>query len=285
MQLADLWQRAIPPAPWHEGDNIPWNDPAFSARMLDEHLSQVHDAASRRGSTIDRQVDWIHQTLLRARPIAILDLGCGPGLYTSRLARLGHSCVGIDFSPAAIAYARATADEQQLDCRYLLEDLRSAIFGSGFGLAMCVFGEINVFARDQASALLRKAYDALAGGGLLLLEAHTYAAVQQIGERAPKWFTAESGLFAATPSLCLVEHFWHTEANAATTRYYVVELATSALTHYAQSFQAYTQMEYAELLRACGFSNVAFTPSLTGAPEPDQPDMLVVTARKPAGNA
>src|SRR5262249_54773791 len=151
-----------------------------------------------------------------------------PGLYTSRLARLGHTCVGIDFSPAAVGYARTTADAQQLDCRYQLEDLRRAAFGSGFGLAMCVLGEMNVFPRAQATAMLRKAYDALADGGLLLLEAHTCAAIQQIGERASSWFTSESGLFGATPYLCLVEHFWHAQASAATTRYYVVELDSGA---------------------------------------------------------
>jgi SAM-dependent methyltransferase len=281
MRLADLWRRAARPAPWREGDNIPWNDPAFSARMLDEHLSQAHDAASRRAVTIDRQVAWIHRALLHERPTAILDLGCGPGLYASRLARLGHSCVGIDFSPAAIAYARAAASEQRLDCRYRQEDLRGADFGSGFGLAMCVFGEINVFPRDQAAALLGKAYGALAGGGLLLLEAHTFAAVQQIGAGTPSWSTAESGLFGATPYLYLVEHFWHAEMSAATTRYYVIELASGALSRYAQSFQAYTQPEYTALLQACGFGEVAFAPALTGAPEPDQAGLLVITARKP----
>ena len=284
MQLAELWQRVMPPKPWQEGDNIPWNDPAFSARMLDEHLSQAHDAASRRSITIDRQVAWIHASLLHGRPTTILDLGCGPGLYTSRLAQLGHACVGIDFSPAAIAYARTTASRQQLTCQYQLEDLRSAAFGSGFGLVMCVFGEINVFPRDQASALLEKAYDALAGGGLLLLEAHTEAAIQQIGQGAPSWLTAESGLFGATPHLCLVEHFWHAKARAATTRYYVVDLATGALTRHAQSFQAYTQPEYTALLEACGFSDVSFAASLTGAPEPDQPELLVVLARKPVSD-
>ena len=90
MTLLDLASRAIPALPWHEGDNIPWDDPAFSVRMLREHLAQSHDAASRRAITINRQVDWLHRGVLDARPVAILDLGCGPGLYTSRLARLGH---------------------------------------------------------------------------------------------------------------------------------------------------------------------------------------------------
>ena len=48
MNLKDIVHRNQNPDPWAEGDNIPWNDPGFSARMLAEHLSQAHDAASRR---------------------------------------------------------------------------------------------------------------------------------------------------------------------------------------------------------------------------------------------
>src|SRR3954449_4200661 len=99
MHLADLVNRQFPPEPWAEGDNIPWHEPAFSARMLAEHLSQAHDAASRRAATIDRQVAWIDETIRHGRPAAILDLGCGPGLYSGRLAARGHTCVGIDYSP------------------------------------------------------------------------------------------------------------------------------------------------------------------------------------------
>ena len=109
MNLIDIIHRPANPVPYSEGEKIPWNDPVFSARMLREHLSQAHDAASRRFETIDKHVAWIHRTILAGRPAKILDLGCGPGLYASRLARLGHTCAGIDFSPASIAYAREQA--------------------------------------------------------------------------------------------------------------------------------------------------------------------------------
>ncbi len=109
MNLLDLVQRVPTPTPWSEGDNIPWNDPAFSMRMLREHLSQEHDAASRRTEKIETHIAWIHREWLPKRPSRILDLACGPGLYTSRLARLGHACIGIDYSPASIAYAEETA--------------------------------------------------------------------------------------------------------------------------------------------------------------------------------
>ena len=39
-KLVSIIGRQLPPTPWVEGDNIPWQDPAFSERMLVEHLSQ-----------------------------------------------------------------------------------------------------------------------------------------------------------------------------------------------------------------------------------------------------
>lgn len=96
--LTEVVERSLPATPWTESDNIPWNEPAFSRRMLDVHLDQAHDLASRRFEVVDRHLAWIHQALLGERPTRILDLTCGPGLYTSRLARLGHRCVGVDSS-------------------------------------------------------------------------------------------------------------------------------------------------------------------------------------------
>jgi SAM-dependent methyltransferase len=151
MNLLDLVRRSSSPEPWSEGDNIPWHEPGFSARMLKEHLSQAHDAASRRFEIIDRHVAWIHGQLLGGQPTRILDLGCGPGLYSGRLARLSHRCVGIDYSPASIAYATEQAEAEGLACTFVHEDIRTAEYGTGFGLAMLIYGELNIFRRRAAA--------------------------------------------------------------------------------------------------------------------------------------
>ncbi|HUZ03404.1 MAG TPA: class I SAM-dependent methyltransferase [Thermomicrobiaceae bacterium] len=280
MRLADLPARQIPPAPWAEGDNIPWYEPGFSARMLAEHLSQEHDAASRRAETIDRQIAWIHGSLLRGRPTSVLDLGCGPGLYSERLARLGHRCVGIDYSPASIAYARARAAAEGLDCDYRHGDIREAGYGTGFGLALLIYGEFNVFPPEQAARIVAGTYRALTNGGTLVLEPHTFEAVRRMGERSPTWYTATAGLFSATPHLVLREHFWDAVARVATIRYFVVEPADGSVTGHAQSLQAYTTDEYRDLLHAAGFVDVEFHPSLAGDYEANQRDFFAIVARK-----
>jgi SAM-dependent methyltransferase len=278
MQLLDLIDRTPVPIPWAEGDNIPWHDPEFSVRMLREHLSQSHDAASRRLDKIDRQVAWIHTLPLHEQPTHVLDLGCGPGLYSERLARLGHSCVGIDYSPASIAYAQDTAKHANLPCMYVCQDIRRADYGTGFGLVMLLYGEFNVFRLADAQLILGKARQALEAGGRLLLEPHTFSTIQKIGQQSPTWYTSRGGLFSSQPHLVLQENHWHTQHNVATIRYFIVDAATGQVTRHAQSFQAYTDEEYRSLLESCGFTAVEFFPSL-GEVHTDSPsELIAITA-------
>jgi SAM-dependent methyltransferase len=280
MNLTDLLNRSGMPEPWTEGEKIPWNDPDFSARMLREHLNQEHDAASRRFKIIDRQVEWIHHQVLSGVPTKILDLGCGPGLYTSRLARKGHSCSGIDFSPAAIKYANEMAQVDGLDIDYQLGDIRDIEFGGDYGLVMLIFGEFNVFRPSDSRLILDKIYTALGQGGYLLLEPHTYKCVQEMGESSPTWYTAQEGLFSDKPHLYLQENFWNHQKHVATSRYYVIDSQTMHIEHHAASVQAYTDIDYRALLIEMGYDEVEFYPSLIGIKDETQNDFFAILSRK-----
>ncbi len=280
MDVKDIVNRQSPPKPWAEGDNIPWHDPAFSERMLKEHLSQRHDLASRRFKTIDRHVEWIHRELLSERPSHILDLGCGPGLYLQRLAAFGHECVGIDYSPSSIAYAIDEATKRQRVIQYRQEDLRTADFGTAFDLVMLVYGELNVFTPADAGGILGKACGSLADGGILLLEVHTFDVIQQRGQQPPSWYSERSGLFSDAPHLCLQENAWDPSSRTTTTRYFVIDATTGEATSHAASYQSYTDDEYEALLADCGLASVVRHPSLTGLQNDKQEGLIVLVAKK-----
>jgi 2-polyprenyl-3-methyl-5-hydroxy-6-metoxy-1,4-benzoquinol methylase len=282
MNLLDVINRPSAPVPWQEGENIPWDDPDFSKRMLKEHLSQSHDAASRRSEKIDKHVEWIHRELLGGRRTRILDLACGPGLYTSRLARLGHECVGIDFSPASIEYARQQAANEKLRCTYVHDDIRGADYESEFDLIMLLYGEFNVFGPLDARAILRKVSQALSPDGILLLEPHTFAAVQRIGQSGRTWYSSKSGLFSEKPHFCLEERFWDESTHTATQRFYIADAAMRQVTSYAYTMQAYTTAEYESLLAHRGMEQVQFYPSLLGVKDPTQSDFVAIAAREGA---
>jgi SAM-dependent methyltransferase len=248
--------------------------------MLNEHLSQEHDAASRRFQTIDKHVKWIHNQVLKGNPTRILDLGCGPGFYTNRLVRLGHRCVGIDFSPASIAYAREQAEEAGLECTYIHQDIRTADYGDEYGLVMSIFGEFNVFRPREVRGILEKAYRALAPHGFLLLEPHTFEVVLKIGEQPSSWYLAEKGLFSDKPHLYLQENFWDAEDNVAIQRYYVIDAVSGEVAHHSASTQAYTNEEYRSLLAECGFGEVVFYPSLDGSAGSSESDLIAILSQK-----
>lgn len=273
MDLQLIIQRHPNLLPWAEGEKIPWNDPDFSRRMLREHLSQEHDAASRRAAKIRQQVGWIQRRWLPSTNARILDLGCGPGLYAAHLAERGHSVVGIDFSPASIAYA---LEQGLAGCQFILGDLRQVGFGAGYDLAMFIFGEFNVFRPLEARQILEKAHAALKPGGKILLEVSTFDAVEQLGNQPSTWYSAESGLFSERPHLCLMETFWDEDQAVATERFFIVDAETSAVTRYAASTCAYEEDQLTDLLESVGFQQVNVFPSLTGAADPNQPDEFMV---------
>lgn len=272
MNLDDIDKRPLPPAPWAEGENIPWSDPEFSHRMLAEHLNQGHDRASRRFETIDRQVDWIHRAVLDGTPTRILELTCGPGLYTSRLAKRGHTCVGIDYAPASIRYAQQTATRDSLACTYQLHDVREADYGAGYGLVMMVNGQFNVFRSRQARTILEKTYAALLPGGSLLLEPQRFSTVESTGRSGTAWYSCgeSGGLFHPGPHLCVTESFWHAEAQAATQRFYVIDTRTGQVTPHAMTTEAYTDEQVRAVLTGARFGNVRFFPSLVGVEVEDE---------------
>jgi SAM-dependent methyltransferase len=276
----DFTDREQPPKPWAEGEKIPWNEPAFSERMLLEHLSQEHDAASRRAEKIGRHVEWIHDHLLNRTPSSVLDLGCGPGLYATRLARMGHDVTGIDFSPASIRYAREAAKSDGLTCRFVLGDIRDADYAENHDLAMLIFGEFNVFRPGDASRILARAGSALTTGGQLLLEVYLEEAVRRIGSASETRQDLESGLFSDRPHEYVTQNFWDEATRTATLRFIVTDAETGAADRHAQTMQAYTEAEYREILRQSGFGSVDVIPSLTGEPDESERDLYCLVARR-----
>ena len=278
MDLYSILNRQTPPTPWAEGEKIPWNEPNFSRRMLQEHLSQNHDAASRRQTIIDRHVDWIFGTLLKGKPGRVLDLACGPGFYSNRLAQRGCDCVGIDFSPASIDYSRQHADG--LPIRYIEDSILNAEYGSGYDLVMLIYGELNAFHPGHARQILQKAAAAVKPGGCLLLEVSTFDSVKQ--RLAPaSWSTRQNGLFSDQPYLLLSEYFWDDALHIITDRYFVIDIATGAHTRITASHQAYTDEEYNAMLLKAGLGDVTFHADLSGDAG-ERAEIFPITARKPA---
>jgi len=170
------------------------------------------------------------------------------------LARRGHSAFGIDFSPASIEWAKSSAAEQSLDCEFVHDDIRQADFGTGFDLAMLLFGEMNVFTADDLRLIVRKARAALNPDGVLLLEPHEPGVIRVNFESNPTWSAQKSGLFSAQPHMLLEEGFWHDDEQVAVKRWYVVDAEQSEVEMFSQTVVEYTKNDLVKLVESEGFS-------------------------------
>lgn len=74
----------------------------------------------------------------------VLDLGCGPGLYSERLCRAGLTVTGVDYSRRSISYARARAAEQRLAIEYLYGDYLEVPFPSRLHAIFLIYGDFCV---------------------------------------------------------------------------------------------------------------------------------------------
>ncbi len=275
VELLQLLERPTPQM-W-SGSGLPWSDPEFSARMLREHLSQEHDLASRRTHLMDAYAAWIHDTVLGSRAGRILDLGCGPGLLTERLARFGHHCEGIDFAPAALEYARTIAAEHRLDCTYRLENVIDADFGSDRDLVSFIFGDLDTMPEADAARVLRRAFESLAPSGRMLLEVHTPAAVEGVGTGPASWSVQEHGLFSDHPHLLLSDAAWYPERGAAS-RFTVVHLATGDLDEHVVTTRALGDPGYDALIESVGGTVVDRFGDLSGHDRGPDDDFVVILA-------
>ncbi len=96
-----------------------WTDEYTSKQMLSFHLNEKVDISSRNAAFIERSVEWIASHFNVGAGTKIADFGCGPGLYTTRLAKKQADVTGIDFSKRSIEYAEGISEKKGLSIRYI----------------------------------------------------------------------------------------------------------------------------------------------------------------------
>lgn len=81
---------------------------------------------------------------LPARPRLILDLACGTGALTSRLAARGYDMIGVDLSPDMLSVARDNCPEGTL---LLCQDMRGFELYGTVGAVVCSLDSLNHLTR------------------------------------------------------------------------------------------------------------------------------------------
>lgn len=274
-QLARLAARPPRFAP-HEAPF--WDDPHIAQQMLAAHLDPATDAASRRPRTIDRTVAWLNEQLALRPGARLLDLGCGPGLYCMRFARLGLEVTGMDVSGTSLAYARAAAEEQGLAIEYIQADYLTLDAVKSFDAAVMIYFDFCVLPDDSRDELLRRIRRALKPGGVFAFDVTTPHR-RLPDDDASRWNVLLGGFWRPGPYLELTRTFLDAET-ATDVRQTLIVDPDGRTTVYRIWNQAYTPETIAAVLVAQGLRMRGLWSDLAGVPyEPGSSSLGVVADR------
>jgi len=161
-----------------------WTDEHTSKQMLACHLNEDIDVSSRKISFIDRSVEWIVSEFKIEKGFSIADFGCGPGLYTERLAKRGANVTGIDFSKRSIEYAKDVAAREQLGINYVNLNYLELETELRFDLVMMIMCDFCVLSPSQRHKILSIFRTILKPEGSVLLDVYSLPAYEQKKEIA-----------------------------------------------------------------------------------------------------
>lgn len=105
----------------------------------------------------------------------LLDIGCGTGNRTVRLAAPGRRIIGVDFRGDLIARAREAASERGVNYEMLdMLDIDKQFRGMTFDGMVCLGNTLVYLSVENILCLLERAYSLLARGGRLVIQTVNY---------------------------------------------------------------------------------------------------------------
>ena len=278
MNIELIKQLSKKPEPFTPGEPLFWDDPHISTQMLKVHLDPNTDAASRNPETIRKTVDWIISSLDLKTGDALIDLGCGPGLYTTRLAERGLKVSGVDYSRNSIAYARQKAKENNLEINYRYQNYLTLEDEALYDAALLIFGDYCPLSPEQRQTLLKNVQRCLKPGGHFVLDVTTPAHRKRYGNRN-SWYAVDSGFWKPGPHLVLDEGFEYPEQSIYLDQSIVIE-ENGKISVYRNWFQDYNRESITAELEAGGFAVKGVWNDLTGTPFTEDTEWIALVTQK-----
>ena len=113
----------------------------------------------------------------------VLDLGCGTGEMTERLAAAGYDLIGVDASPDMLEEAKEKQERSGHDILYLLQDMREfELYGTVRAVISCCDSLNYILEPEELLQVFRLVNNYLDPGGLFLFDFSTEVKYSSIGE-------------------------------------------------------------------------------------------------------
>ncbi|MDO4272049.1 MAG: class I SAM-dependent methyltransferase [Eubacteriales bacterium] len=194
------------PTLYKESEAAFWDDDHISKQMLIAHLDPDFDGASRKLDFIEKSVSWIKKIVPPQSYQSLLDIGCGPGLYTERFVTEGYTVTGVDFSRRSICYARHSARKAGLDIDYICKNYLALDIDKQFGLSTMIYCDYGALSTENRRIVLQNIYKHLKPGGKLLLDVFSMVQYNKFQEQQT-WELHKKGGFWREKEYVEVKNF------------------------------------------------------------------------------
>lgn len=258
--------------------DVIWTDPHIASRMLRNHLDPETDLASRRTQTIDQIVTWMEQKIGFSGKAAC-DLGCGPGLYATRMAERGAYVTGVDFSATSIEHARRDAAARGLNIGYRQDDYLTGDLPANQDVVSLIYGDLCTLSPNQRRGLYAKVRSMLSPGGAFVFDVFTTPQFAALAETSAYARNMMEGFWSPNDYFCFLNSFLYPAQKISLDRYLVVEGD--------RHFEIFNWMQYFDPqtitgeLREAGFDVEEILDVATGKPWLGAARELAVIARAP----
>lgn len=259
MKINNLLSKLEKPALYEKGTHLMWSDPWISEQLQETHLDPELDLATRKESSIKRTIDWIlsqSKSAPGSERKSILELGCGPGLYTERLAAMGHSVAGVDISRRSLRTARERAEKKGLSIEYRQSSyLELDPETDNYDLIYLIYTDICVLNPGEMALLVKWVHKALKPGGLFLFDVNNAIRMEEkVGSR--NWDVSEKGFWSDSPYLSLSDSIPYLEDKTILEQHLVITDAETRIYRFWMRF--FDRESLTDLLTPLGFEGLVF---------------------------
>jgi SAM-dependent methyltransferase len=274
--LSDILDYTRTPRLFEPGEKHMWDDDHISKGMLEAHLNPDNDLASRRHSSIEKEARYLSTTLFK-KGNKILDLGCGPGLYSSKLAERGMVVTGIDISERSLNYAKRFAAENNLDIDYQHMDFFDMDFAGEFDAVLQAHGEMCTFSDEERDRLLAKIRKALKHNGTFVCDLTMRGFRLKSGAKN-HWYISDGGFWRPGKHLVLEQGFDYPENDVWLDQYVVIDEKSTTI--YRTWIHEYTLSTWGPVLEKAGFQIEHIWNDLCGTPYSENGDWIAIVGKK-----
>lgn len=275
--LEQLYTSTQKPDVFSESTSKFWDDEHISKMMLDAHLNPTFDAATRRGETVDKTVDWLNTIAQEHQLTSILDLGCGPGIYASKLYQLGYNVTGVDLSPRSIEYAKDQAALTNENITYINADYTTMSSIGTFDLIALIYCDYGVLPKEKRRKVLELVKDSLSENGLFVFDVFTPLEHETRQEISSHYTAKKSGFFKNEPHTVLENKYFY-DTNIVLDQYTVI--TEDLIDVYRVWDQQFTVEDITNELDEAGLKVKAIYSDLTGKPYHNQSKMMGIVVSK-----